>query len=164
MQCHYTIRGSSLIKSENQAKNRCSKDTRRIHRQVSAAILFIYPGSFLTTEHTEYTETESSDGYLFLPWFQCGSGSPAEIRLFGFSPEGDTSLPLVRKPPDLGLTPQPHKPGERINHQLQNSHFLAFVRAQRPILRRDGKKLGSAESYNLPWLDDTIGNYENRSA
>jgi len=26
----------------------------------------------------------------------------AEIRLFGFSPEGDTCLPLVRNPPDRG--------------------------------------------------------------
>ncbi len=32
------------------------------------------------------------------------SGSPAEIRLLGFSPEGGTSLPLVRKPPDRAST------------------------------------------------------------
>jgi len=25
------------------------------------------------------------------------------LWLFGFSPEGDTSLPLVRKPPDLAI-------------------------------------------------------------
>jgi hypothetical protein len=38
------------------------------------------------------------------------SGSPAEIRLFGFSPEGGTSLPLVRKPP-VWPPPKPPKPG-----------------------------------------------------
>ncbi len=30
-----------------------------------------------------------------------GEGRP-RVRLFGFSPEGGTSLPLVRKPPDPG--------------------------------------------------------------
>jgi hypothetical protein len=33
-----------------------------------------------------------------------GEGRP-RVRLFGFSPEGGTSLPLVRKPPDLGSPP-----------------------------------------------------------
>ena len=31
-----------------------------------------------------------------------GGGSRVEIQLAGFSPEGDTSLPLVLKPPDPG--------------------------------------------------------------
>jgi len=35
------------------------------------------------------------------------------FELFGFSPEGGTSLPLVRKPPDCGA----EKPGYRVLQQ-----------------------------------------------
>ena len=40
-----------------------------------------------------------------------GSRSPVEIRLFGFSPEGDTSLPVCVSHRNWENTPKPSKPG-----------------------------------------------------
>jgi hypothetical protein len=55
----------------------------------------VFRGSLIFGDKSEYM--------VAAPAFRVGrratEGEP-RVRLFGFSPEGDTSLPLVRKPPD----------------------------------------------------------------
>ena len=51
-------------------------------------------------------------GYTSPPGLEPHSSrSPVEIRLFGFSPEGDTSLPVCVSHRNWENTPKPPKPG-----------------------------------------------------